>query len=179
LSPTFYVDLEARIGSAPVHAVGRLVWVLHGILRQDPGLCALAFPLLRKGPERRLGNLVRVFSDSDAKLGRILQLLSENEGLRGHVRYGTPTRVPENFDGAWIEFRRYRIPNRGSRLKQSRHSRLDTGENIPFLRTTSKNNGHSFSLHIDAVPGTKPEMCIPDSYGLSVTTRSFALPAIG
>jgi hypothetical protein len=178
LNPSFYIDIEtgATVESLPV--VGRVVWVLHGILRKQPGLFAVAFPRLKKGEGRHPGNLVRVFSDSAEKLKQVLQSLQENERVQQYVSYYKPKPVPEDFDGAWVEYRRYRIPNTRSRLDKCREYRLNAAEAVPFIRATSKTNGQAFSLHIDAVPGVKPDTCVPDSYGLSVVTRTFALPMV-
>lgn len=175
MKPAFYVGLEvASGGSLPV--MTRLVQILHGIQRDRPGLLALAFPRLRKGEGRHPGNLVRVFSDSPENLQQVGGLLQENERMRGYIRYLPVKAVPEDFHGPWIEYRRVRIPGKGSRLEESRANKLAMAEELPFLRAASKTNGHGFSLHIDAIPGAKTAECEPDSYGLSVSTRAFALP---
>jgi hypothetical protein len=178
MKPSRFVDVEttASIGSLPV--MGRLFSALHGQLRQDPGRFVLALPRLRTGQDRHPGNVVRIFAETSDCLAGVVSQLANNERLQGYVRYGLARTVPENFDGPWIEYRRYRIPGNRSRLEKCRNYRLEQAEAFPFIRATSKSNRQAFSLHICTIPGKRSEWCAPDSYGLSLPTRPFALPDI-
>jgi len=92
--------------------------------------------------------------------------------------------VPEGYNGPWTEYRRYRIPGRSSRLTESRGRRIEAGNSLPFLHSHSKSNGQAFSIRVLAVPQIQalaPALdnttgIAPDSYGLSVPTRPFAVP---
>lgn len=178
MTPRCYVDIETRASVNSLPVIGRVATVLHGILRGEPESLALAFPRLRKGEGRHPGNLVRVFAGSTETLDKVIHQLTENDSLKGHLRYGAPKLVPEDFKGPWIEYRRQRIPNLGSRLEKCREFRLREAEQLPFIRFVSKTNMQGFSLHINATPGERTQDCKPDSYGLSVATRPFALPLI-
>lgn len=196
MKPCAFFDIEVRSSSTSgpggipaLPVMSRLVWVLHGIIRIHPARFALAFPRMRKadldkGILRHPGNVVRVFAGSRDDLDIVVAALTANERIHGYVQYGYPKLVPENFNGEWKQYRRFRIPGTTSRTEVCRSNRLAAGENLPFFRTSSKTTGQSFSLHVDCVDivddgkGLIGGDCQPDSYGLSVATRPFALPVL-
>jgi len=178
MKPSCYIDVETTVAIASLPVLGRLFSALHRMLRQEPGRFALAFPRLRTGQNRHPGNIVRIFSETSDRLVDVMVQLANNERLQGYVRYSPVRLVPENFEGPWIEYRRYRIPGNRSRLDRCRDYRLQQAQEFPFIRTASKSNRQAFSLHICAISSMRSEFCTPDSYGLSLATRPFALPDI-
>lgn len=185
LVPKEYFDVEVRGASSSgggripaLPVVTRLVSILHGIFREYPGRFALAFPRMQTGEHRHPGHVVRLFASSRDDLDIVHKALEENDRIAKYVRTGYPKKVPDDFNGPWVEFRRYRIPGNGSRLLQCRSYRLKAGENLPFLRLMSKGNRNVFSFHIERREGKRPATCQPDSYGFSVPSRAFALPEL-
>jgi hypothetical protein len=185
MNPRAYFDIEAlgasstgggQIPALPV--ITRLVSVLHGIFRLHPGRFALAFPRLKSGESRHPGHVVRVFADTREDLDIIVEALTANQRIHGYVRYGYPKSVSPDFKGPWKEYRRYRIPGNGSRLEKCRQYRLEAAESLPYLRMASKSNGQGFVLFVDCRDGAAPGDCEPDSYGLSLPSRAFALPMV-
>lgn len=176
MKPAYYLDIEVlSIDCLP--DMSMLALVLHGIQRERPGLFALAFPKLRKGEQRHPGNTIRVFAETSDSLYLVAGLLQANARLRGQVEFRAVRAVPSDFAGGWIEYRRVRLPGKGSRLTESRAKMFALAASLPLLRTVSKTNGQGFSLFIDAIPSSRTDTCDPDSYGLSVSTRAFGLPA--
>jgi hypothetical protein len=178
MTPDCYIDIELKPGPTSMPAMAKAVWVLHGILRVQPGMFALAFPQMRKGEKRGMGNLVRIFTDSIDKLDQVVRLMKANDRLKGHLIYREPTLVPADFNGPWVEYRRFRLPGTSNRLQEYRQKKLREAEQVPYIVTKSKTTEQVFSLHIDNRPGTKPLICQPDSYGLSSSGRTFAVPQI-
>jgi len=185
MTPNEYFNIEirgasssggGRIPAMPV--VTRLVSILHGIFRAHPDMFALAFPRMTTGEFRHPGHVVRVFAQSRDDLDLVHNDLSGNERIAGYVRTDYPKTVPENFNGLWKEYRRYRIPGNGSRLGKCRDYRLKRAEELPFLRLVSKGNRNVFSFHIEEREGERVDNCQPDSYGFSVPSRAFALPVV-
>lgn len=185
MTPKEYFDIEVRGASSSgkgripaLPVVTRLVFILHGIFRKYPDRFALAFPRMQTGELRHPGHVVRLFAGSRDDLDIVHNALEENDRIAGYVRTNYQKKVPDNFNGPWKEFRRYRIPGNSSRLLQCRDYRLKASENLPFLRLMSKGNRNVFSFHIEQREGERPETCQPDSYGFSVPSRAFALPAL-
>ena len=186
MNPRTYFDIEVRgaasTGGGQIPALPvmtRLVGVLHGIIRDHPGKFALALPRMKTGELRHPGHVVRVFAESQDDLDVVVDALTANERIQGYVSFGYPKKVPDDFSGPWKEYRRFRVPGNGSRLEKCRDYRLQAANKLPFFRSASKSNGHAFSLHVDCIDGAPSSDCRPDSYGLSVATRPFALPVLG
>lgn len=185
MKPNTYFDIEIR-GAASSGAGGipalpvmtRLISVLHGIFRNNFGMFAMALPGMRRGENRHPGHVVRIFADSRDDLYLVQDALQQNERIHGYVLYGRHSDVPENFDGDWIEYRRYRIPGTRSRLEKCREYRMRYADSLPYVRMGSKSTGQAFSLYIDAISGEQNETCEPDGYGLSIPSRQFSLPAM-
>jgi CRISPR-associated endoribonuclease Cas6/Csy4 subtype I-F len=185
MRPDYFLDIEARLtgsvgekGAAALPVVTRLLQALHKLFDSYPGRFAVAFPRMRTGDTRHPGNLVRVFAETRADLDIIAAGLAGNHRILGYVRFGAPREVPQDFAGEWIEYRRYRIPNRGSRLEKCRDYRLTDSQRLPYLRLASASNGHAFSLHIEPRQGERTMSCEPNGYGLSSAGRPFAVPAM-
>lgn len=178
MTPECYIDIDIKPGPTTIPVLAKTVWVLHGILRVQPGMFALAFPRLHKGEKRGMGNIVRIFTDSIEKLEQIVRIMEANERLRGNLAYRQPQLVPADFNGPWVEYRRFRLPGTSNRLQEYRQKKLQEAEQVPYIVTKSKTTDQVFSLHIDHRPGSKSLICQPDSYGLSSSGRAFAVPQI-
>lgn len=183
--PKHYLDIEVRgaasrgpAAMAALPVLSRLLSALHKVFDSYPGRFAVALPRMRTGRARHPGNLMRVFAEHRADLDIICTALAANERILGYVRLGLIQESPEEPERGWMEYRRYRIPSRRSRLEKCREYRLKAGDELPYLRIGSASNGQAFSVHIAAVPGARPDHCAPNSYGLSTATRPFALPVV-
>jgi hypothetical protein len=60
-------------------------------------------------------------------------------------------------------------------LRERRMRRADEGR-FPFFIMQSRGTGQQFGLYVEIRPAGATGDCAPDSYGLSVATRPFALP---
>lgn len=190
MRPTIYVDLEILAGdpdgesmSAPVLA-GAALDVLHGAFRQRPGRYALALPEVSPGEAHTPGRILRVFAGGRDDLDVLVAAISGHPIIRDYTRIGYPRPVPGEFPGPWIEYRRYRIPARKSLRKPGdtlRERRMQTAREsgLPFFHARSRSNGQSFVLYVQALDAASGSAeCQPDSYGLSVSSRPFAVPQI-
>ncbi len=186
MKPNAYFDIEVRgasssgAGQIPaLPVVTRLISLLHSLFRDHPGRFALALPGMRTGENRHPGHIVRVFAENRDDLYDLIQsALQQNERIHGYVLYGRHSDVPENFDGEWVEYRRYRIPGTRSRLEKCREYRMNHADSLPYVRLGSKSTGQAFSLYFEVRSGEKTVDCEPDSYGLSLPSKRFCLPHI-
>jgi len=161
---------------APVVA-GAALKVLHGVFGRQPGRYALALPKHQTAPFAAL----RVFAESRDDLDELVQAVEGHPVIRDYTRLGYPRKVAKDWDGPWVEFRRYRIPSRkagrkpGDTLRERRMAYVEENR-LPYFILQSRSNGQQFGLYLQALAtGPSPE-AQPDSYGLSVSSRPFALP---
>ncbi len=190
MKPVVYVDLEVLAGGhdgesmpAPILA-GAALEVLHGAFRQWPGRYALALPDVSPDKANAPGRILRVFAGSRDDLDALVAAIGGHPIIRDYARIGYPRPVPGEFSGPWIEYRRYRIPAQKSLRKpgdtlRERRMRAARERGLPFFQTRSRSNGQSFMLYVEALDvATGDVECQPDSYGLSVSSRPFAIPRI-
>jgi hypothetical protein len=177
----WYFDIEVRsssmkegmMQSLPVMA--RLIRNLHGYFGQHPDKFAIAFPRLRMGEFRHPGNVIRIFTEIRDNFDGLVEWVKNNSRVAPYITKSFPQSVDEKNITGWMEYRRYRIPSRGSRLLQCRDNRIKSSEEVPYLRIAS--NYEVFSMHISASEGIKTDRCNPTSYGLSGKNR-FSLPVL-
>lgn len=190
MKPLIYVDLEILAGdsdgealSAPVLA-GAALDVLHGAFRQQPGRYALALPGASPDEARVRNWTLRVFAGDRDDLDAFVAAISAHAVIRDYTRFGDPRPVPEGFSGPWIEYRRYRIPAQRSLRKpadtlRERRMRAAHRQKLPFFQMRSRSNAQCFRLFVQAVANESGGIdCHPDSYGLSVSSRPFAVPRL-
>ncbi|MBK8896348.1 MAG: type I-F CRISPR-associated endoribonuclease Cas6/Csy4 [Candidatus Competibacteraceae bacterium] len=190
MKPLIYVDLEILAGdpdgeamSAPVLA-GAALEVLHGAFRRQPGRYALALPGVLMEEARIQNWTLRVVAGSRDDLDALVAAVADHAVVRDYARLGYPRLVPEAFSGPWIEYRRYRIPAQRSLRKPAdtlRERRMEAAheQKLPFFQTRSRSNEQFFRLFVQALEGTSGgAACQPDSYGLSVSSRPFAVPRL-
>lgn len=190
MKPVVYVDLEVLAGDrggesmpAPILA-GAALDVLHGAFRQWPGRYALALPEVSPGEAHTPGRFLRVFAGSRDDLDALVAAIGGHPVIRDYTRIGYPRPVPGAFSGPWVEYRRYRIPSQKSLRKlddtlRERRMQAARERGLPFFQICSRSNGQSFMLYVQAlevVAGSAE--CQPDSYGLSVSSRPFAVPRL-
>lgn len=161
---------------APVVA-GAMLKVLHGVFGREPGRFALCLPQHRTAPFAAL----RVFAAERGDLDELVEGVGDHPVIRDYGHIGYPRRVPADWDGGWVEFRRYRIPSRKAGRKPDdtlRQRRMEQAERrrLPYFILQSASNGQQFGLYLQVLPGGTATDCRPDSYGLSVSSRPFALP---
>lgn len=182
MQPLYYFDVTVRgtnmqdgvTMSLPVMA--RLLRILHGYFAHHPNKFAIAFPRLRMGEFRHPGNIIRVFAESRDEFDGVEDWIGANERVAPYVTKSYVLRVDPQKIFGWMEYRRYRIPSRNSRLLVCRDNRIKSSEEVPYLRMSSS-CGEAFSMHISASPGVESERCTPTSYGLSGEAR-FSLPVL-
>jgi CRISPR-associated endoribonuclease Cas6/Csy4 subtype I-F len=185
--PLCYVDLTLQAGGkgaalpAPVLA-GAALRVLHGAFKQHPGRFALALPGFETAPFAKL----RIFAANRDDLDRLVEATSGHNLIKDYMQLGYPRKVSQDFDGAWLQYSRYRIPSRKSGrhvedgLRQRRMDQADQ-RRLPYFILSSQSTGQQFGLYVAIDPVAVPvdwqsRDLRPDSYGLSVSSRAFALP---
>lgn len=185
--PLCYVDLTLQIGGkdtslpAPVLA-GAALRVLHGVFKHYPNRYALALPGFETAPFVKL----RIFAADRDALDTLVESISGHNLIKDYVQLGYPRKVSQDFDGAWLRYSRYRIPSRKSGrhvedgLRQRRMDQADQ-RRLPYFILSSQSNGQQFGLYVAIDPVTAPVEwqsgdMQPDSYGLSIASRAFALP---
>ncbi len=188
MKPNFFVEITARSsvttggGRSTAASMAHLLQVVHGA-RMSRGIhFAVALPCMRQGENPYPGNMMRVFASQESDLALLLYDINANELLNGRVNAGKLHVVPADFAGPWVEYRRFRIPGRKSRTQETRARRMQIGDERPYLRLASKSTRSVHSVRIEEVRHASNPVdgkdFVPDCYGLSVSTRRFALPAM-
>lgn len=178
MTPRYYVNIKnlaANTGVALPVVAGSLLYNLHGFFRQNPGMYAIALPANGFG-------YIRVFAETTEAVDMLRKGLGGRPISRGYCQIGEVLDVPKAFNGQWMSFSRYRIPTRksdrdpGARLRARRIEQADK-DRMPYFMIRSNTNGNCFSLYVSIKPAQDMlGECLPDSYGLSVASRPFALP---
>lgn len=168
---------RAALLPTPVLA-GAALKVLHRAFREEPGHYALALP----GHARQPFAVLRVFAEGRDQLDKLVDVVEPQPIMRDYLRLGYPRKVPVDFSGTWTEYRRYRIPARRSGRKpndnlRERRMAWAADHRLPFFIMQSRSTGQQFGLYVSIQTDAQasPEVH-PDSYGLSVASRPFALP---
>ncbi len=187
MKPNIYVDVRVTgvrhdgVGPAtPIRVCTALMKVLHGAFSQTPGTYAIALP----GEKAKIFSVVRIFAERREDLDALVERTEGHPLFVQHARFGYPKTVPEDFDGEYREYRRYRIPTRKSErhpegtLRLRRILYADEAK-LPYFILKSRSNRHIFGLRVECRNGERPvKGCKPNSYGLSGATYAFAVPHI-
>ena len=186
MNPRVYVDLrilpsggDARAPGVDPRACGLVFGAVHRHMRAHPGRFALALP-----DGRGFMAVLRVFADTREELDGLAEALQDSPMVRDYAVVGYPKRVPEDFDGPWLQYRRYRIPTRRADRKEGapcRQRRIAFAEaqGLPYLLVHSASTEQSFGLRVcvlEGAPNTLP--CAPDGYGLARSSAPFSLPML-
>ncbi|MFM2056633.1 MAG: hypothetical protein RLY71_1018 [Pseudomonadota bacterium] len=186
MTPRVFVDLrmlpsggDARVPGIDPRAAGLVFGAVHRHMRAHPGRFALALP-----EGRGFMAVLRVFADTRDELDALAEALHAVPTVRDYAVIGYPQRVPEDFDGAWLQYRRYRIPTRRADREDGapcRARRIEFAESqrLPYLLVHSASTGQSFGLRVCVLAGTpNAQPCAPDSYGLARSSAPFSLPVL-
>lgn len=191
MQPQAYIDLrvmpslKAERPNAMAHDVmALLIKFTHAIAARQEFKHAVAFPQAKIGAHPSPGNHARVFALARESLEALADELEKQQFIRDYVSIGRVKVLPPGFEPtAFVEYLRFRVPNRKSRLEESRAKRMAEADSLPHLRLNSSTSGHGFSLFVKPVRHSTanctegvPVTFEPDVYGLSVFTRRFALP---
>lgn len=183
LAFTHYFDINAVAGDvATTPILARLFGITHAIRQRQTATFAVALPGMHMGRVPHPGNQLRLFAAAQSELDAAAEALEANPFVRDYARLSRVRRVPKDFAGGWVEYQRYRIPGRGSRLTESRARRLRDGNELPFLHSRSQSTAQAFSIRVrrieHAVAPQLESIPQPDAYGLSLPTRPFAVPLL-
>lgn len=181
MNPQIYFDITVNADAQKeltIPIMERCFNILHRVFRASPNRYVIALPYARIGKRRFPGTVIRIFAENRNDLDELVNNIRDHPIIRDYVNFGYPRSIPDNFGGPWREYRRYRITNRKSRLEKCREYRLKNASNFPYFKTVSKTNGNLFGIYITVLEKNCGGDCQPDSYGLSVADRSFALPVI-
>ena len=190
MMPRVYFDIEALAAaedtgmSAPALR-GRMLALLHPLFAAKPHTYALAIPAGCQAVCDRGGGALRVFASSRDDLDALVDSLSRLPWIRDYARLHYPASVPENYAGAWVAFRRYRVPSlksdrrTGAEAGQLRQRRMQTlqKEKMDYFIVSSKTTEQRFTLAVRRESGAPPQAeCLPNSYGLCSAHNVFCVP---
>jgi CRISPR-associated endoribonuclease Cas6/Csy4 subtype I-F len=153
--------------------------ILHGCFRRHPGELAIALPCYDH-TEQPL-NTLRVFSETTDKLEWLVDHVSKHPKIRDYTRIINIKHVPEDWDGEWVEFRRFRVPTRKAGVERLRAKRQAMAKDLPYFNLHSQSSGCVFNLFIEKIKIPKDQLTsggTPDSYGLSRLSNRVILPEI-
>lgn len=181
MQASFFVDFtlsqQPDLDLTP-HALRNQIYaVLHGAFRQQPQTFALALP-------KQKAHVLRVFAANQSALTGLITAVSGHWKLRDYCRISAVQAVGEH-QGGWLSYKRFRIPaaksdrNHAQDSDQNLHTRrLDAAKTTkkPFLQVASNSTGQRFTIFIDCVAAEGAGTGLPDGYGLSRSSQSFALP---
>jgi hypothetical protein len=174
------------MGTIPVADVSsRGLRVLHGAFTQcriESGTQPYALALPR-GLET-----LRVFCASRDALDALADRTEQHPFMRDYMMYGRIRRARVTEETQWVEYRRYRIPNRNALAvveheKENmvrRGSRIKRALKLPHFVVLSKSTGQTARIFVEQQNWTQdiPEALTPDSWGLSRLSARFAVPVM-
>ncbi len=163
--------------------LSKVLMVCHGYFAKQVGKYAIALPDAALSGSPLPGSTLRVFSANEQELIEMWSGIREHYLIRDYTTSTMPNKVPSSFAGPYVEFRRFRIgPAKSDRNQTSlRERRLEQARPLPYFQMRSKSSSSYFRLIVE--PRIDKDGALraisPDSYGLSVATRSFSLPMVG
>ena len=179
MKPRHYVNIVigASGGASLPVAASAVMRVLHSAFRNHPKIFAVAFP------QKSIFSMIRVFAENAENLKLLQSEIEDHQDIVSFARFKVSREVPFDFSGEWASYTRFRIPSRkadrheGSPLRLSRMRQADE-ENMPYLVLRSKSQKTEFGLRFKIEKGAPCEDCMPDSYGLSTSSKVFSLPLV-
>ncbi len=185
MKPTVYVDILPS--SMTGKEASRVFGLLHGAFRTIsdhkyalvlPGLYTKTPGKLKFGEDKRFER-IRVFAESMAALCCLAEAVPGENFL-------FPKTVPEDFGGNWGVLARFQIPVRKKERHPERPVRMKRilqadEKNLPYFDVYSRTHEKAFRLYMELRPINRElvsEVGLPDSYGLSSSTRVVPLPLI-
>jgi CRISPR-associated endoribonuclease Cas6/Csy4 subtype I-F len=188
MQPRYYFTLAIHsVRDVDIPKLSSVVFQqLHGFFAAEPHTYALAFPCYGDEIPSRQLQQIRVFAETSVQLETVQRYLQAQEmlPLTTEVTNYPICSVPDPYTGAWCCYARYRIPTRRAErhpngdLRQRRIREADARQ-LPYFIVNSSSTKQLFSLYIERLPEqVMTGLCQPDCYGLSVTSRRFAVPEI-
>ncbi|HOE41250.1 MAG TPA: type I-F CRISPR-associated endoribonuclease Cas6/Csy4 [Rhodoferax sp.] len=175
------IDLLSRAEETSPKPIllARLMRILHGVFQSKPETFAIALP-------SHGFSSVRVFARDRTELDFLAGAIQSHWFVRDYTRLGYPAAVPADYAGAWVSYRRYRIPSaksdRNAQARQptlgQRRSAQAQKDGLVYLISDSQSNQQKFSLFVQSMAAAGPGEFRPNSYGLSSSKRAFALPDV-
>jgi len=190
MRPDYYADLTLRSAAGvtvPVIA-SAVMQILHSVFTENPNRYALAFPTMKTGDTPTPGHILRLFSESRDEIEAACDRIEQNTRLNAFVITGRIRRAPEQYEGEWIEYQRYRVPARRGKSEahqekrlRLRAKRLEEARNLPYFLLNSASTQQSFSIMIQQhIYAARSETIgATDSYGLSRKEAPLLLPRLG
>jgi hypothetical protein len=179
-------DYRSRADAIPLSDLAsRGLRILHGAFTQfraefGTQPYALALP---QGLE-----VQRVFSAHRDALDTLADTTEQHPFMRDYAIYGRIRCAPITEQTSWVEYRRYRIPNRNATAVRGhesenlarRSSRIEQSVKLPHFVILSKSTGQSARIFVQQQvwSGDIPQALTPDSWGLSRLSARFAVPAL-
>ncbi|HQT42538.1 MAG TPA: type I-F CRISPR-associated endoribonuclease Cas6/Csy4 [Halothiobacillus sp.] len=200
MKPDHYADIELSGKSIPAIAA-KVVQRLHPFMSEHKDTYALAFPGIRVGMESgeqpRIGGCVRLFANSREAIEQALDHLEigivsgsdfvTEKQLSPLIHIGRVRKVPDDYDGTWVTYHRFRIPSRRGKSEQHqekrlklRSRRLQESRVLPYLILQSASTRQTFSLIIQSQEhkvGTGITGIL-DGYGFSSKEAPVYLPSL-
>lgn len=186
-----YVDIVMNGEAADITTqvvANQVMPILHAAFKRNSGVFALALPQCLPGKKSSSGNTLRIFSSSADDLLGLCNAVKSHYLFRDYCTIKTTNEVPADFCGPWVEYRRYRPSNKNADRKggddngmlRARRMAYAEDHRLPYFVLTSGSNKHGFSLYVEPLAGEAcgAQSIEPDSYGLSVTSRSFSVPQL-
>jgi hypothetical protein len=181
-----HLNYRSNADVIPVADVSsRALRILHGTFTQcrvESGAQPYALALPR-GLE-----ILRVFSINRDALDELVDRTEQHHFMRDYVIYGRVRRAPVTEQTRWVEYQRYRIPNRNSIAVSGyenenilrRDARIKHALELPHFVIFSKSTGQSARIYVKQQDWTQdaPGALTPDSWGLSRLSARFAVPVI-
>ena len=199
MQPRHYLEFKILTGdsnrpSGATHDVmGLLFKFVHAIAARKGFKFGLALPQAKIGSCPTTGGIVRVFAQSREHLDALADELEPKPFIRDHVAIGRIKTIPDDYVApGHVEHLRFRVPGKNSWIPASRAKKTDESSRYPHVRLNSS-SGHEMTLFIKpivhrAAPQFAPSVeqggqegqvgFSPDIYGLSVSSRRFALPLL-
>ncbi len=189
MQPDYYCNLELRSyagASVPVIA-SKVMEALHPVFAEHTATYALALPYWKSGAAPTPGHTLRLFAAERDALNWIMDQLEQQVPLCNYLVTGRIRRAPQDWEGDWTTFQRFRIPARqgkseahqAKRLKL-RAKRLAEAQRLPYFRLRSRSTQQSFALTVqkNLHSGIETAGGQPDSYGLSRSESPVFLPEL-
>lgn len=190
MRPKFYLDIIICPGDAGANFVrNRIMQKLHGFFghNKENGQCLYAIAFPSEEIQENRNTVLRIFSSTENELRRLKDEMRQIAICRDYAFFCEPAKVPDVFEGTWTRYMRYRIPTTGSdrhacggrsELRDRRIQKAMSFRTAYFILHSSS-SGSTFTLRVKAEHAAEEnEDCMPDCYGLSVSSRPFALPDI-
>jgi hypothetical protein len=140
-----------------------------------------------KPEPRSVSRSLRVFASTIDELEWLRDQLKRDAWIRDYAVLCAARLVPASFNGSWTRFVRYRVPTLRSDRKtgdefgalRARRLRKAAADGMDYFLLSSASTSQRFTLIIERQQNASPsDVCDPNSYGFSTTTRPFSLPDV-